>query len=147
MPMFLQLQFRADWLCTKPFSSEKRIVGIDSTFVPSKLWKAHELPTLYTPVNTIETLGVKRLVIQVKVIEGESITFEPFAYCALQMQELQKAGDNKYTRTFKGDVTGFNATIGTYECEVAYEVIDIDTPLESALLCATPSQNTKSDED
>ena len=30
-------------------------------------------------------------------------------------------------------MTGFNATIGKYECEMAYEVIDIDTPLESKL--------------
>lgn len=41
MPMFLHLQFRADWLCSKPLSSEKRITGVENNHVPSKEWLAH----------------------------------------------------------------------------------------------------------
>lgn len=29
MPLFVQLEFRADWLCSNASSFEKRIIGID----------------------------------------------------------------------------------------------------------------------
>ena len=51
-PLFLQLQFRSEWLVLKSVSYEKvisnRIEREDKTFH----WKDHQIPTLSTPINS-----------------------------------------------------------------------------------------------
>lgn len=65
------MQFRADWLCYRPVSYEKRIAGMEHT-VPPKVWQSHQLPTLFTPINSAEILNTKRLIVLIKVSEGSN---------------------------------------------------------------------------
>lgn len=137
MPMFFQMQFRSDWLCYKPFSYEKRIMGIDYDIIPVKEWKSHQLPTLFTPVNSSRILQTKRLVVLIKLAEGKAEVSENFAYCLLQFQGIQHLEGKKYAKKFRGDVIGYNTKIGDYECEVVYEVIGNQDLIQEIVLKET----------
>lgn len=70
MPLFLQLQFRSDWLCHQPCSNEKKINGIENC-IPPKTW-LKGLPILLTPINSLRILNTKRLVVLIKLSEGKN---------------------------------------------------------------------------
>ena len=51
------------------------------------------------------------------------MTRENFAYAVIRFDALRQEGD-KWVGTMKGDLIGYNARLGTFECAVVYEVVD-----------------------
>ena len=89
--MFFQLHFRSDWLITKPVSYEKVVSSPNPTEQRTRHWKDYQIPKLYTPINSAEILQQKRLLVSIKLFEGNSNNAESFAYVNLDMNNLERA--------------------------------------------------------
>ena len=85
-PVFFQLQFRSDWLIAKSSSGQKRLTSLQE-FQP-KQWRNNEIPTLYTPINSLQILRQKRLTIVVQLYERNKTKQENFAYINVPMKEF-----------------------------------------------------------
>ena len=63
-----------------------------------KQWHEFDIPTLYTPINSIEILKQKRLTVVVQLYEKNKTKHENFAYINLHMDGLQAIQrDNQQT--------------------------------------------------
>ena len=63
-PLFLSLKFCGEFLTGNPTSFEKRLLGL-SNQIPFKYWKEHQLPPLTTPINSVDNLKKKRMLVLV----------------------------------------------------------------------------------
>ena len=87
-PVFFQLQFRSDWLLVKnALSSQKRLIDSQQEYQP-KQWREHEVPVLYTPINSIEILKQKRLTIVVQLFEKTKTKHDNFAYINVNLKDF-----------------------------------------------------------
>ena len=132
-PQFLQLQFRSDWLLSKAVSFEKAISHRDEFLDKTFHWKDNQIPKLATPINSLDVIGQKCLVIAITLSEhGQRKTNgECFAYVRLDLCNLQKVqeisnqeeqSENYYQVFMNADVIGFNTLIGEFSCIVHYKV-------------------------
>jgi hypothetical protein len=78
---------------------------------------------LFTPVNSIDVLSNKRLVVLIQGIEGKNVSRENFAYAVVRFDAFKQEGD-KWRGVVKGDLIGYNARLGTFECAVVFDVVD-----------------------
>ena len=87
-PVFITLQFRSDWLISRPLSCQRRIGNEGQEMMPIQ-WKKDEIPILYTPINSVEILRQKRLIIVVQLNErNKGNKCDNFAYINIPMKNL-----------------------------------------------------------
>ncbi len=129
-PLFFSLKFCGEWLTANPASFEKRIFGLCDP-LPSKFWKSHQLPPLTTPINSIEILKTKRMMILIQMSESTQQTVENFAFCTVIFEQLQQVGDQKFSGLLTGPVIGYNALLGNFEFEVEYDVVQETNQIEA----------------
>lgn len=130
-PMFLQLHFRSDWLISKPVSYEKVISSSNKSEQRTRHWKDFQIPKLYTPINTVEILQQKRLLIAIKLFEGNNSQAENFAYVNLDLNDLEKSDQDtdingevwQYMKVFaSAPVIGYNTLLGDFQAVLQFRV-------------------------
>ena len=122
LPLFLQIQFRADWLCHRPFSSTKRIVKMPEDQDCLKKWKPTQLPVLYSPVNSLTILKSQRILCLVKLSEGDSKTAENFAYFVIDFAHIKTTVKGEHILMFNGPLIGYNSKLGTFEGVLRFSI-------------------------
>lgn len=86
----MQFSFYADYLETFASSSEQRLDHV-AKFYETLEWSSAELPTLYTPVNDIEIMREKRLIVLLW-LSNEASDQEVIGYVNLKLDCLQRSG-------------------------------------------------------
>ena len=59
-----------------------------------KQWRESEVPTLYTPINSIEILRQKRVTIVIQMYEKAKTKCENFAYVNINLKDFAPVENN-----------------------------------------------------
>ena len=111
LPLFLQLKVFAEWLHANPCSFEKRIIDISSPSV-TKVWDKKHLPIVTTPINSIDILKSKRMLIIVQLSEATTSHVDNFGHCVVRFRNLKQTDPNTYQGIVTGPIIGYNAVLG-----------------------------------
>ena len=131
-PIFFQLQFRSDWLIKRAVSYQKRQTNEQINGQP-KQWHSYEIPTLYTPINSVEILKHKRLTLVLQLYERNKTKHVNFAYININMEEMQpvlKQANTGETQEvyellkYDLDVIANNRVIGKFQTVINYSIVN-----------------------
>lgn len=87
-------------------------------------WKRHQLPLLYTPINSKEVLEQKRLLILVHLAQGGG-GLEQWGYCIVHFDRLEETG-SRLVKCCSGKVISANGYEGTFECVLEYKIVGFE---------------------
>ena len=87
-----------------------------------KYWKQEQLPTLYTPINSLDILKKQRLVGLVKLSEGDAKTADNFAYFSLEFSKIKTTTKGEHIQSYRGPLIGYNSVLGEFEGTLFYEL-------------------------
>ena len=130
-PLFFSLQFRADWLITKPSSGSKFLATLNDC-ARSQIWTESELPVLYTPVNSITGLCQRRLIIQLIVYEREKKKTFSLAYVNVRLKDIRPIMGSQTNQDGVWDfelpvqdlkIIAHNKSIGKFSANLRFRVI------------------------
>ena len=118
-------------MISKPVSYEKVISSANQSEQRTRDWKDYQIPKLYTPINSVEILQQKRLLIVIKLFEGNNSQAENFAYVNLQMDDLERTDQERdingevwqYMKVFaSAPVIGYNTLLGDFQAVLQFRV-------------------------
>ncbi|CDW91774.1 endonuclease exonuclease phosphatase family protein [Stylonychia lemnae] len=121
-PSHLQISFYADYLESFSSSSEFSLPNITALYT-NITWSNQELPQLYTPINDLEIIKDKRLMILIW-ITNETCNQEVIGQINIRLDQLQQWSLNSLKTEIKDSpVIIANTQIGQMDCDFSFEVV------------------------
>lgn len=117
-----QISFYADFITEFSTSSQITVNFMDEEYYQDLTWDESQVPKLFTPINNLEVLKNKRLIIILWYLDEFTGGFQVVGQLNVPLFGFITAGNQTLMNSFEMDLTNANEVVGQVDFKMVFNV-------------------------